>query len=564
MGRTIRPGRLLLMVVAAVVVLAVAGLSVAPPSRAQAVEGWVVERLTNDLTRDNAAVVRGDDVVWASGPDFTSCTISWRDCLAGVTRVLTDRAFYPLPVLYDGSWVVWQEGTGTNAEIWAYDTEHMGGYRVTTNVLVDTAPVLDEGYAAWTRFDGHDMEIYLCHLASGHVVALTNDGVDQQVLAMRGPLVVWTTGGAAPLLVVHDRASHTSTTLATGPMFDPSVEVDDGRVFWTERVSGDLEILMWESGHGTRNLSDNSLDDRFPSASGSSVAWITSMTDGQQEVRVLDLNTGVLQQLFRGTQVFPATVRQGRVVWSGRVPGTESPAAFLYDGKYRRTVKLSGDDWGAVGVTLDGARAGWIAWAAASGDPNISELFTAHLPRFTDVTAGNPYATVITTMQYLGLVSGYHEGDHWAFHPAEPVRRAQFAKMADGMMILAVDEGMTSPFTDLGADDPNGLYPHEYVAAAAEHGIALGITPTQFGPYLDISRAQAVTMVVRAIQNLGGPGMLLEPPSGYAGALGDFDGTHGPTMRLAEGNGLLAGLVGFGPAWDPWAAASRGEVARSS
>ena len=67
-------------------------------------------------------------------------------------------------------------------------------------------------------------------------------------------------------------------------------------------------------------------------------------------------------------------------------------------------------------------------------------------------------------------------------------------------------------------------------------------------------------MIVRAVQNLS-PGTLVSPPSGYAGSLGIFDPEHGPNMRIAEYNGMLTGLVGFGPSWSPWAAASRGETA---
>jgi len=33
-------------------------------------------------------------------------------------------------------------------------------------------------------------------------------------------------------------------------------------------------------------------------------------------------------------------------------------------------------------------------------------------------------------------------------------------------------------------------------------------------------------------------------------------------MRIAEYNGLLTGLQGFGMGWDPWPAASRGECAQ--
>jgi hypothetical protein len=44
--------------------------------------------------------------------------------------------------------------------------------------------------------------------------------------------------------------------------------------------------------------------------------------------------------------------------------------------------------------------------------------------------------------------------------------------------------------------------------------------------------------------------------------MGDFDADHGPTLRIAEYNGLLDGLQGYGPDWDPWAGATRGEAAQ--
>jgi hypothetical protein len=70
-----------------------------------------------------------------------------------------------------------------------------------------------------------------------------------------------------------------------------------------------------------------------------------------------------------------------------------------------------------------------------------------------------------------------------------------------------------------------------------------------------------VTIVVRAAQNLF-PGVLATPPAAYAGTLGSFDTEHAANMRIAEYNGLLTGLVGFGRSWSPWAAASRGEVSQ--
>jgi hypothetical protein len=108
---------------------------------------------------------------------------------------------------------------------------------------------------------------------------------------------------------------------------------------------------------------------------------------------------------------------------------------------------------------------------------------------------------------------------------------------------------------------PGVLYPDHYVAVAAARNITVGTGPGLFSPGNDITRAQMVTMVVRAAQN-SAPGSLVTPPPGYQGTLGDFDTTHSGYLKVAEFNGLLAGLQGFGATWDPFAFATRGEVAQ--
>lgn len=117
------------------------------------------------------------------------------------------------------------------------------------------------------------------------------------------------------------------------------------------------------------------------------------------------------------------------------------------------------------------------------------------------------------------------------------------------------------PFDDLGADDPVSLYPHEYVAAAAAEGITRGTGPRRFDPYESITRAQVVTITVRGAESRT-PAALRLPSTGYEGSFPGFSEVHGPAMRVAEFSGLLDGLEGFGPGWDPWAAATRGEVAQ--
>jgi hypothetical protein len=185
---------------------------------------------------------------------------------------------------------------------------------------------------------------------------------------------------------------------------------------------------------------------------------------------------------------------------------------------------------------------------------------TAPSLTFADVSSTHVYRAAILAEAQRGIIEGYQVGVSKVFRPDEPVLRAQYAKMVVSAFSVALDPALPLTFTDLGT--PTGdPYPHQYVAAAAHAGITNGIAPGLFGPWNQISRAQVVTMIVRALDELK-PGSLMEPPLGYVGSLGAFDETHSPNMRLAEYNGLLVGVQGFGPSWGPWINASRGEVAQ--
>jgi hypothetical protein len=163
-----------------------------------------------------------------------------------------------------------------------------------------------------------------------------------------------------------------------------------------------------------------------------------------------------------------------------------------------------------------------------------------------------------------GAIDGYPDN---TFRPDNELLRAQFAKMIVTTLGMTDSsgfhpaEGMVAPFVDLGSNDPTSLYPHEYIAVAASRGVVVGMAPGVFSPWVSITRAQLITMAVRAAQAMYPPAART-PISGYAGSLGDFSPTHAENARMAEFNRLLDGIAGYGGSWDPWVPATRGEAAQ--
>ncbi len=188
---------------------------------------------------------------------------------------------------------------------------------------------------------------------------------------------------------------------------------------------------------------------------------------------------------------------------------------------------------------------------------------TVRPPLFADVPRNSRYRVAIESMAGKGYIDGYlSDTGVRTFRPEDPVARQQFAKMIARSLWLLVSETDICPFPDVqvgGYADP--YYPDNYVAAVADRGITQGTSasPPLFSPWRSISRAQVISMVVRAGKSEVA-GRLFPPPARYEGMLPHSDQVHGENIRWAEYNGLLTGMRLSG--WDVGAVCSRGEVAQ--
>lgn len=181
---------------------------------------------------------------------------------------------------------------------------------------------------------------------------------------------------------------------------------------------------------------------------------------------------------------------------------------------------------------------------------------------FTDVPAYDPYAKAIDDLSTRGIISGFNDG---TFKPNDVVTRQQFAKMIVKSLALPVSEEDVCTFPDVnpGQVSSDPLYPDNYVAVAVAREMTKGYEDGTFRPYVSISRAHVITMVVRAVESLY-PKVLEEAPVGWplpenwAALLPE----HAANVLTAHLNGLLDGLDLAGPTVDMSAPMPRGEVAQ--
>lgn len=143
---------------------------------------------------------------------------------------------------------------------------------------------------------------------------------------------------------------------------------------------------------------------------------------------------------------------------------------------------------------------------------------------------GSPHERAIDCAAHHRLVRGFEDG---TFRPGDDVRRGQFATVLAGTSEAAggVLPGERRRFSDVAGS------PHELaVERLAEAGIGGGYGDGTFGTGDRITRAQAATLVDRAITRLLGRQL----PAGTE-RFDDVSGVHaGAIGRLAEA-GILAG-----------------------
>ncbi|MCL1702653.1 InlB B-repeat-containing protein [Lysinibacillus sp. Bpr_S20] len=108
---------------------------------------------------------------------------------------------------------------------------------------------------------------------------------------------------------------------------------------------------------------------------------------------------------------------------------------------------------------------------------------------FSDVPKSHVYYEQITRLQRAGIV----DGDNGAFRPNAYITRAQMAKI----MVLAF--GLTPEGKSKFKDVDSSHWASGYIAALADHDIALGDENGNFRPNESLTRAQFTALVYRAL-----------------------------------------------------------------
>jgi hypothetical protein len=276
-------------------------------------------------------------------------------------------------------------------------------------------------------------------------------------------------------------------------------------------------------------------------------------------VAIFDQLTGITTRIHSPAYGVGHLALRGHIlIWRGeqRFLSPTNPGSYLFaydasDGTVTRLSRIQSDfdgsdtDGGAIAVNE-------ILFQRDRSPSSLAVVTREAMSEeglFPDVPGAHPYWTAIKGLGEEGAVAGFPGGNGTAVFRSDAfLTRGQFAKI--------VVEALDVPTSG------------DYLSTLVNQGVLLGDARGRLNPYGPLTRAQLVTLVVRAADKfrpelLAGPALdWLSTHGDRMSTLGIFDPTHGFNMRRAEWGGLLDGLVGFSHTWSPWQAATRGEAAQ--
>ncbi len=147
-------------------------------------------------------------------------------------------------------------------------------------------------------------------------------------------------------------------------------------------------------------------------------------------------------------------------------------------------------------------------------------------PIFTDIPADHPNAVALSYLKSNKIMNGYPDG---SFGPDKPINRAELMKTI--MLVVGMPENAgqkTGCFNDVGDE-----WFSQYVCAAKNQGWVSGYGDGSFGPGNNVTRVEALKMMVAA----GGMDLVRTPFGAFASLSPDL--WYAKYVWTAEKNGLM-------------------------
>jgi len=246
-----------------------------------------VTQVTTNSYEDSFPRIKGDYLVWQGQVDG-----DWEIFVYDITTTegpirITDNDYGDISPQTDGNYVAWLGVNQPGGEIFVYDIFSAKTTQITEDSNVDSSPRIANGMVVWTSHQVIDSvepgEIFLYDIVANATSSLSasvdpEGTLDDSSPRINDESVVWvqTDDAGITTLFIHDLATGVTTEAPEGFVWTDSPQIDGNLRALTRHDSSDREIFVYNSDSRMyHQITDNGLQDRYPSISGCHIAWMS-------------------------------------------------------------------------------------------------------------------------------------------------------------------------------------------------------------------------------------------------------------------------------------------------
>ena len=310
--------------------------------------------------------------------------------------------------------------------------------QITDNDVRDKFPAVDGSNVVW-RQGGflQDAEAFLYDGSSSERISAVGAGVEK--LDIHGSKVYWNAhDGNDHELYEYDIDTDSITQLTNNSVDDYGASASSSLLTWNRRDTtangGDAEIMV-DDGTSTFQLTDDTVGDLNPAASGNEIVWRRDQGENTAYDQIYHYDGTTTAQLTSNTVdsgVGDPDISGSNIVWRQTDSAGDDPEIKLYNGS--TTTTLTDNMVQESHVQIDGDH---IVWQAS--DDNDEEIYFYDGSQVLQVTNNDHYdytpvisGSTVAWYQY----AGYPE---WEVFMAEPIPEpASAALLALGGLTLLV------------------------------------------------------------------------------------------------------------------------------
>lgn len=242
----------------------------------------VVTQVTTNAYEDSFPRIQGDYVVWQGHVDG-NWEIFLYDMAGKESTRITSNDYNDLSPQTDGKYVVWQGIGGGTWDIFLWDGVDVRN--ISDPGADDTSPQIADGLVVWTSqpveddVNSGDIVFYDIETGTSFVLSAQVDpdnALDDTSPRIDGNVVFWLQtddqGGVTSFVYgIHDG----TVTENPGYVWPGNPQVDGNLTVLTRYDGSDREIFLYNSAPKHHHqVTDNDLEDEYPSLSGNRMAWV--------------------------------------------------------------------------------------------------------------------------------------------------------------------------------------------------------------------------------------------------------------------------------------------------